>query len=82
MDANTQHRRFISKKIPASDKQSDKPDKDKPAGPDASRMTGPRLAGLYQQLKEAEKSGDVQKPKNSGSVTNGSSRGESSKPKH
>ncbi|KAK8056887.1 Chromodomain helicase [Apiospora rasikravindrae] len=75
--------RFVSKRIPASDKQPGKSDKDKPAGPDPNRMTGPRLAGLYQQLKQAEKQGDAPKAKNGDTpVANGSSRGESSKPKH
>ncbi|KAK7952062.1 chromodomain helicase [Apiospora aurea] len=77
--------RFVSKRIPASDKdkQPGKSDKDKPAGADPNRMTGPRLAGLYQQLKQAEKQGDGPKVKNGETpVANGSSRGESSKPKH
>ncbi|KAI0160978.1 hypothetical protein GGR52DRAFT_576390 [Hypoxylon sp. FL1284] len=57
--------RFISKRIPASEKQSSgKPEKDK----DKSSMTGPRLAALYQQLLneggEKEKNGDVQRHKN------------------
>ncbi|KAI2466216.1 P-loop containing nucleoside triphosphate hydrolase protein [Annulohypoxylon bovei var. microspora] len=66
--------RFISKRIPASEKQSSgKSEKEK----DKSGMTGPRLAALYQQLKEAEKIGDVQKPKSTGAITNGDSRSES-----
>ncbi|KAI1840610.1 hypothetical protein JX266_013214 [Neoarthrinium moseri] len=74
--------RFISKRIPASDKQpSDKDGKDKPGAPDPTRMTGPRLSALYQQLKQAEKSGDVKPKPSSSTVTNGSSRGDSSKSK-
>ena len=78
----------MSKRIPASDKDKDKQpsgksDKDKPSGPDPNRMTGPRLAGLYQQLKQAEKQSDAPKAKNGDApVANGSSRGESSKSKH
>ncbi len=49
-------------------------------------MTGPRLAALYKQLKQQQaeaQNGDIQKSKGSGSVvTNGSSRGESSKANH
>ncbi|KAI0388031.1 P-loop containing nucleoside triphosphate hydrolase protein [Hypomontagnella monticulosa] len=75
--------RFISKRIPASEKQSSsKPDKEKERDKAGSQgMTGPRLAILYQQLKDAEKIGDAPKPKNSGAaITNGNSaRGESSK---
>ncbi|CAJ2513290.1 Uu.00g014090.m01.CDS01 [Anthostomella pinea] len=81
--------RFISKRIPASEKQSSgKPEMDdrspppKSSGKSSSNgMTGPRLSSLYQQLKDAdEKNGDVPQKKGSGSaVTNGGSRGESSK---
>ncbi|KAI1379572.1 P-loop containing nucleoside triphosphate hydrolase protein, partial [Hypoxylon crocopeplum] len=74
--------RFISKRIPASEKSSsNKPDKEKEKPESAVRMTGPRLAALYLQLKEAEKNGDAPKPKSSGTpITNGgSSRGESAK---
>ncbi|KAG4218607.1 hypothetical protein PC116_g32913, partial [Phytophthora cactorum] len=72
--------RFISKRIPASEKQSSgKPDKEKDRS-GSSGMTGPRLAALYQQLKEAEKNGDAQKPKSSGTaIANGGSRSEPSK---
>ncbi|KAI1660868.1 P-loop containing nucleoside triphosphate hydrolase protein [Daldinia decipiens] len=73
--------RFISKRIPASEKQSSgKPDKEKDKS-GSGGMTGPRLAALYQQLKEAEKNGDTtQKSKSSGTaIANGGSRGEPSK---
>ncbi|KAI0128052.1 hypothetical protein F4776DRAFT_664803 [Hypoxylon sp. NC0597] len=78
--------RFISKRIPPSEKQSSgKSEKEKEKDKAGSQMTGPRLAALYQQLKEAqkkdgEKNGDTQKPKISGAVTaNGGPRGESSR---
>ncbi|KAK9777001.1 putative Chromodomain helicase hrp3 [Seiridium cardinale] len=71
--------RFISKRIPANDK--DKQPSDKNDSGSDNRMTGPRLSTLYQQLRAAEKS--VEKTKSSGTgATNGSSRGESSRPKH
>ncbi|KAI0900136.1 P-loop containing nucleoside triphosphate hydrolase protein [Annulohypoxylon nitens] len=67
--------RFISKRIPGSEKQSGKPEKEKD-----NKMTGPRLSALYQQLsaqlKDGEKNGDAQKPKTTG-MTNGDSRSES-----
>lgn len=87
----TSHRRFISKKIPASEKQSSgKPEKEKekPSSekPSSQGMTGPRLAALYKQLKQQQseaQNGETHKLKASGSaVTNGSSRGESSKSNH
>ncbi|KAH9903966.1 P-loop containing nucleoside triphosphate hydrolase protein [Xylariomycetidae sp. FL2044] len=80
--------RFISKRIPASEKQSSsKPEKEKerdrsPSGKSSDKaasqssgMTGPRLAALYQQLKQqADKNGDAGKPKSSNAaVTNGGS---------
>ncbi|KAI1077094.1 P-loop containing nucleoside triphosphate hydrolase protein [Whalleya microplaca] len=87
--------RFISKRIPASEKQSSsKPEKEKerdksPSHKSSSEkhgsqsgMTGPRLAALYQQLKQSEdKNGDGKKRKTSGSpITNGgASRGEAPK---
>ncbi|KAI0889258.1 P-loop containing nucleoside triphosphate hydrolase protein, partial [Annulohypoxylon maeteangense] len=69
--------RFISKRIPGSEKQTGKPEKEKD-----NKMTGPRLSALYQQLsiqlKEGEKNGDVQKPKSTGTaITNGGHRSES-----
>ncbi|KAI1093074.1 P-loop containing nucleoside triphosphate hydrolase protein [Rostrohypoxylon terebratum] len=69
--------RFISKRIPGSEKQSGKPEKEKD-----NKMTGPRLSALYQQLsaqlKEGEKNGEEQKPKDTGmTMTNGGSRSES-----
>ncbi|KAI2621231.1 P-loop containing nucleoside triphosphate hydrolase protein [Hypoxylon sp. NC1633] len=73
--------RFISKRIPASEKQSSsKPEKEK-SGSQSGGMTGPRLAALYQQLKNAvEKDGDSQKSKTGTPVANGgSARGESSR---
>lgn len=46
----------------------------------SSGMTGPRLAALYQQLKESDKNGSVQKPKStSTTLVNGAPRNESSK---
>ncbi|KAH8676249.1 SNF2 family domain-containing protein [Xylariales sp. PMI_506] len=75
--------RFISKRIPANDKQpSDKDkDKEKPSGPDPNRMTGPRLSSLYQQLKLAEKDGEAKtKPSSGSGAANGASRSEASKP--
>lgn len=74
----------MSRRIPASDKDKQptgKGDKDKADGSDPNRMTGPRLAGLYQQLKNAEKNGDAVKAKHAEAATNGS-RGESSQAKH
>ncbi|ORY62103.1 P-loop containing nucleoside triphosphate hydrolase protein [Pseudomassariella vexata] len=79
--------RFISKRIPPSEKEKHGKD-----NPDPIRMTGPRLARLYdqlkaQQLKEAEdmkqNNGDAQKTKSSDLVVmNGSSRADSSMSKH
>ncbi|KAI1819977.1 SNF2 family N-terminal domain-containing protein [Xylaria intraflava] len=77
--------KFISKRIPASEKQP--PSKEKsPSGKPASSggMTGPRLAALYQQLKqqaEEGKVGDTPKTKGSGSVVSngGVSHGQPSK---
>jgi hypothetical protein len=80
--ANTSCRKFISKRIPSSEKNpSDKASSEKPA----SALTGPRLAALYQQLKqqaaEEGKNGDNPKTKGSNLVVpnGGLSRGESSK---
>ncbi|KXJ91935.1 P-loop containing nucleoside triphosphate hydrolase protein [Microdochium bolleyi] len=74
--------RFISKRIPASDKPSaGKPEADKAAA-QAQGMTGPRLAALYEQLKQAaNKPTDSSRPPAS-SVTNGSSREVPSRPSH
>lgn len=93
--ANILRRKFISKRIPASEKQSStKPEKGREKSPSrkspsekpasSGGMTGPRLAALYQQLKqqaEESKNGDNTKTKSSGStVPNGSgSHGQSSK---
>ncbi|KAI0007082.1 P-loop containing nucleoside triphosphate hydrolase protein [Xylariaceae sp. FL0662B] len=79
--------RFISKRIPASEKQSsnkpenrpeNRPERERERDKSQSGMTGPRLAALYQQLKQSEnKNSDDQKMKSSGSpITNGASRGE------
>jgi hypothetical protein len=82
-------RKFISKRIPPSEKKekerekspSHKSSSDKPAS--SGGMTGPRLAALYQQLKQAEggKNGESSKAKGSASaVTNGgSSHGKTSR---
>ncbi|KAI1432594.1 SNF2 family N-terminal domain-containing protein [Xylaria sp. CBS 124048] len=76
--------KFISKRIPASEKQPSGKEKS-PSGKPASSggMTGPRLAALYQQLKqkaEEGKAGDNPKAKASGSAINGDvSHGQSSK---
>ncbi|RYO79911.1 hypothetical protein DL766_003838 [Monosporascus sp. MC13-8B] len=86
--------RFISKKIPASEKSDKDKEKSSSDKPSSQGMTGPRLAVLYKQLKQQQveeklkrqaeaQNGDSQKSKGSGSVTtNGSSRGESSKLNH
>ncbi|KAI1632771.1 P-loop containing nucleoside triphosphate hydrolase protein [Biscogniauxia mediterranea] len=79
--------RFISKRIPASEKQSSsKPEKEREKSssekPASQGMTGPRLAALYQQLKQQadEKNSDIPKTKDpKPAVTNGSSRSESSR---
>ncbi|KAI2623651.1 CHD1-like protein [Xylaria nigripes] len=82
--------KFISKRIPASEKQpSSKSEKERDKSPSAKPassggMTGPRLAALYQQLKqqaEEGKSGENSRAKGSGSsVPNGGlSHGQSSK---
>ncbi|GAW12214.1 hypothetical protein ANO14919_015750 [Xylariales sp. No.14919] len=87
--------KFISKRIPASEKQSSsKPEKGREKSPSrkspsekptsSGGMTGPRLAALYQQLKqqaEEGKNGDNPKTKSSSStIPNGSvSHGQSSK---
>ncbi|KAI1295842.1 CHD1-like protein [Xylaria venustula] len=85
--------KFISKRIPASEKQSStKPEKgrenspsrkspsEKPAS--SGGMTGPRLAALYQQLKqqaEESKNGDNSKTKTLGStIPNGAASHEHS----
>jgi hypothetical protein len=88
-------RKFISKRIPPSEKQSsNKSEKERGKSPSrksplekpesSGRMTGPKLAALYQLLKqqaEELKTGDNLKAKNSSSsIPNGGhSRGESSK---
>ncbi|KAI1430144.1 CHD1-like protein [Xylaria sp. FL1777] len=87
--------KFISKRIPASEKQSStKPEKGREKSPSrkspsekpasSGGMTGPRLAALYQQLKqqaEESKNGDNSRTKSSSStIPNGSvSHGQSSK---
>ncbi|KAI1817790.1 P-loop containing nucleoside triphosphate hydrolase protein [Poronia punctata] len=77
--------KFISKRIPASEKPANKPEKEgdkSPPGKPASSggMTGPRLAALYQQLKQQagttgeKKNGDNSKTKSSTStIANGGS---------
>ncbi|KAI1337451.1 P-loop containing nucleoside triphosphate hydrolase protein [Xylariaceae sp. FL0016] len=72
--------RFISKRIPASEK-SGKPEKEKSPSHKSSdksgangNMTGPRLAALYQQLKQAEEAKNTKS-----AATNGGSREGTSK---
>ena len=88
-------RKFISKRIPHSEKQSSsKPEKGREKSPSrkspsekpasSGGMTGPRLAALYQQLKQQadeSKNGDNSKIKSTNSaVPNGAlSHGQSSK---
>ncbi|KAI0020490.1 P-loop containing nucleoside triphosphate hydrolase protein [Xylariomycetidae sp. FL0641] len=77
--------RFISKRIPPSDKQpSGKPEKAQDKS--AAVMTGPRLAALYQQLvnQPEEKNGESAKVKgpDSGAMTNGVAREETAKAAH
>ncbi|KAI1202343.1 CHD1-like protein [Nemania serpens] len=86
--------KFISKRIPPSEKSSKKPEKGKERSPSrkspsekpasSGGMTGPRLAALYQQLKnqaEEERNKEKSKTKSSSShVPNGGvSHGQSSK---
>jgi len=73
--------RFISKRIPASDKPA--PGKQEAEKAAAQVMTGPRLSALYEQLKQAaNKSSDSSKPPAPSSTANNASRGLVSRPSH